>query len=146
MYSVFMSVSPSICLSVNRSRLQGTKGSADNGGCRRGYSPGAALPGGGCGECRSMVSVHVVGAFSHSQRSFSSLVVRPSRYALYNQGPSGEDGPWCRTCGETGIRTQGTHRAQRFSRPPHSTALASLQWEEEAISKDRQVLGEYNGG
>ena len=29
-------------------------------------------------------------------------------------------------CGEKGIRTLGTHSVQRFSRPPHSTTLASL--------------------
>ena len=28
--------------------------------------------------------------------------------------------------GEKGIRTLGTHSVQRFSRPPHSTTLASL--------------------
>ncbi len=31
-------------------------------------------------------------------------------------------------CGETGIRTLGPpYEGQRFSRPPHSTALASLR-------------------
>ena len=29
--------------------------------------------------------------------------------------------------GEGGIRTHGAHKAQRFSRPPDSTALAPLQ-------------------
>ena len=33
----------------------------------------------------------------------------------------------CINGGETGIRTLGTHKAQRFSRPPRSTTPASLR-------------------
>ncbi len=41
-------------------------------------------------------------------------------------------------CGETGIRTLGSpYEDQRFSRPPHSTALASLR-NESGVQKYEQ--------